>query len=713
MSEYFNEEKVLNVIKSARTHWVSLSELNRSLGIPARERKPFRQMLKRMSAAGVIEKRGDGKYGLPSHPARIIGKVHGKPQGYAFVEPEDGVTEDVFVGRDNLGDAMHRDRVEVEIVGWRRGGRLEGRVTRIIERAHEKVVGYYETVGKAARVLPAERKIWHHIYIPRKDRHGARGGDVVLARITEFPKEGRMPRGEIVEVLGKPQQEDIEIQVIIHKHGIPHEFPSEVMEEAAQCPAEVGEGQLMGREDLRGEPIFTIDGEDARDFDDAVSLKRADNGNLLLGVHIADVSHYVLPESSLDREARARGTSVYFPDRVIPMLPHELSNNICSLNPEVDRLTMSVFMEVTPEGEMRGYRLAESVIRSRARLTYTIASKLISGDGDAVSEGFAPLKGTLCEMAELAMTFRRNRMAAGSMDFDLPEPEVVFDVEGGMLGIVRAERNIAHQLIEEFMLMANKTVAAHIFRRHVPSMYRTHEAPDPEKLKEFAEFVSSMGYRAGGMEGGSSRELQRLLEKAEGKPEELIINTLLLRSMKQAKYTVENSGHFALAFDCYTHFTSPIRRYPDLMVHRILKPLLRGGLPKGAGEGYGERLAGIADQSSRRERAAIEAEREVMKLMCAEFMMGHLDEEFEGVIIGIISSGLFIELDRYFIEGFIHVTELKDDYYSLDEDTHALVGERRGAIYRIGDRVRVKVTNVSIEQRHIDLSLISRLGRGG
>ncbi len=709
MAEYFNEKKILDFVKNSGRSGVSLSAINRRLGVPARERKSLRRMLQRMSAAGMIEKRPDGKYGLPSRSRVIVGKVHGKQQGYAFVESEDGVTEDVYVRGENLADAMHRDRVEVQVIAWKSGGRMEGRVSRVLERGNEDVVGYYETEGKVARVVPAERKIVHQIHIPHKERHGARKGDVVLARITEYPKEGGMPRGKVMEVLGKPQTEDIEIQVIIHKHDIPHEFSPGTMEEAAECPAEVSEEQLADREDLRDELLFTIDGEDARDFDDAVSLERLSNGNLLLGVHIADVSHYVLPGGALDREARNRGTSVYFPDRVIPMLPPQLSNEICSLKPEVDRLALSAFMELTDKGELRGHRVAESVIRSKARLTYTIANQLISGDKRGAAKKFAHLRGALKVMADLAMTLRMNRMWAGSMDFDLPEPEVVFDVEGGMQSIVRAERNTAHQLIEEFMLMANKTVAAHISESGVPSVYRTHEKPDPKKLTEFAEFARSMGYKTDGVESGNSRELQRLLDEAADKPEELIINNLLLRSMMQAKYTVNNIGHFALAFDCYTHFTSPIRRYPDLVIHRILKLLRRSGPAKAKKEGLFDGLGNVAEHSSYRERAAVEAEREVMKLMSAELMMGHLGEEFDGVVIGIISSGLFIELEQFFIEGFIHVTELKDDYYFLDEGTHALVGERKGRVYKIGDRVRAQVANVNIQQRHIDLSLVSKL----
>jgi ribonuclease R len=706
LAEKFTEEKILDFIKSSRPRSVSLNNIHRKFGVPASARKPLRRMLHRMVAEGTIRKGSDGKYSLPEQTKLIVGKVHGKAQGYAFVEPDDGITEDVFVREENQAGAMHRDKVEVQVTTWKRGGRMEGRVTRVLERANEVVVGYYETTGKVARVIPAERKIRHHIYIPRKQRLGARDGDVVMARITEYPAADKQPRGRVVEILGKPEQEDIELQIIIHKFGIPHEFPPEALSEAAECPAEVGEDQSAGREDLRDVPAFTIDGENARDFDDAVSLQRLGNGNLLLGVHIADVSHYVVPGSGLDREARYRGNSVYFPDRVIPMLPHQLSNDICSLNPEVDRLTMSVLMELTPKGEMRGHRIVQSVIKSRARLTYTIASRLISGNGGDDTENFKDLRGTLRDMADLAETLRRGRMKDGSMDFDLPEAEVVFDLEGGLLGVLRAERNVAHRLIEEFMLLANRTVAAHISAAGLPSIYRNHEKPDPEKLEEFADFARNMGYDTRGVVNSSSRALQRILQEAADKPEELIINNLLLRSMKQARYTTENTGHFALAFDCYTHFTSPIRRYPDLMVHRILKLMQRGERVK---EGFSEELKDIAQHCSERERAAEEAEREMVKLMCAELMSDHIGEEFEGVIIGLISSGMFIELDRHFIEGFIHVSDLKDDYYSHDEGAHALVGERRGGVYGIGDRVLVKVTNVSIQQRHIDLSLVRKL----
>ncbi|MBI3815156.1 MAG: RNB domain-containing ribonuclease, partial [Nitrospinae bacterium] len=594
-------------------------------------------------------------------------------------------------------------------------------------------------------VIPDDKRITHDIYIPLKYSGKAKRGEAVVTEITAYPTVNRNPEGKIIEVIGYPDNPDVEIDIVVRKYNILSKFPAEVLREAEAVRQEVGNNEISGRLDLRDMNIVTIDGEKAKDFDDAVSVEKLDGGNYLLGVHIADVSHYVKEGSHIDKEAFNRGTSVYFPDRVIPMLPFELSNEICSLKPKVDRLTISAFMEFNGSGDLINYRFAKTVINSKERMTYTdvaailenhpspqssplrgeeIIKELPSPQGERVRVRgkYSYLLNDFYLMKELYEILRERRVKKGSIDFDLPEPDIILDLRGKPENIIKAERNAAHRLIEEFMLAANETVAAHFVKLEIPAIYRVHEEPDPEKIHEFSEFVYNFGYHLtpplsppllkGGIKGGfHPKSFQKLLNEIKGKPEEMLISTICLRRMKQARYSSENIGHFGLAFENYTHFTSPIRRYPDLIVHRLLKdvpPLLPPLNPLLTKEGkkrltmWEEKLPDIARHSSERERTADEAEREIVDLKKVQFMMDKIAEEYEGIISGVTTFGIFVELKEIFVEGLIHVSSMSDDYYTFNERDHSLTGRRTKKRFRIGDRIKVKVENVSMAKRQID-----------
>jgi len=531
--------------------------------------------------------------------------------------------------------------------------------------------------------------------------------------LTRYPIGGRPAEGRVVEVLGWPDDPEVEVQSVIRRFDLPHIFEKGVLDEAEGIAETVSADDLKGRTDLRNMPTVTIDGETARDFDDAVSLRR-EGDNFRLWVSIADVSHYVKKDSPLDREAYLRGTSVYFPDRCIPMLPERLSNGICSLNPQVERLTMTAEMLFDSLGTMLASTFYPSVIKSSARLTYTIVKRIIVDDDRETADKYRPLAGMLAEMKTLALSLQAMRKKRGSIDFDLPEPEIIIGLTGQTEGIIRAERNLAHQLIEEFMLAANEAVASFITSRDIPFLYRVHENPDPAKLNTFREFVFGFGYEFALVEDRvNPLELQRLLAQADGRPEERMVNYALLRCMKQARYAAENVGHFGLASACYCHFTSPIRRYPDLVVHRILKAaLMAGGEEKRPSKQLGiatERLGEVAEHTSKRERVAMEAERDVVEMKKLQYMQQHLGEEFDGYISGVTGFGFFVELEELFVEGLVHVSTLADDLYNFVEKQHSLIGQHSRRVFRIGDAARVKVASVSPATRRIEFVLAAHV----
>lgn len=731
-------QEILKFMRESVYRPLTMKELIKSFNIPLEERSSFRRLIRGLASDGEIIKIKGDRFGLPEKMNLVTGVVQGHPDGYGFVIPEacsdpessSGESkggEDLFINPRNMREVMHGDRVICRAEPSQKGGKREGRIVRILERGHKTIVGIYEPSGHFGFVIPDDRRISHDIYIPLKYSGKAKRGHAVITEITSYPMKNRNPEGRIIEIIGYPDNPDVEIDIVLRKYDIPSKFSTDVLKEADAVQKEVTDDEITGRLDLRDKNIVTIDGEKAKDFDDAVDVERLNNGNYMLGVHIADVSHYVKEENNLDNEAGKRGTSVYFPDRVIPMLPFQLSNEICSLKPKVDRLTLSAFMEFDIHGELINYSFAETVINSKERMTYTNVAEILEatplssppykGGAGGVMERYSYLLNDFYLMKELCEVLRERRMKKGSIDFDLPEPYIILDLMGKPENIIKAERNIAHKIIEEFMLVANETVAAHFTKMEIPALYRVHEEPDPAKIIELSEFVSNFGYhlkiphppplKKEGKGGFHPKRFQELLNSIRGKPEELLISTITLRHMKQARYSPENIGHFGLAFENYTHFTSPIRRYPDLIVHRLLKEIIKKRhISKKRADLWEEKLPEIARHSSERERTADAAENDIVELKRVQFMFDKIGEEYEGIISGVTSFGLFVELGEIFVEGLIHVSSMADDYYALNERDHSLMGRRTKKRFRMGDRVKVKVENVSLEKRQIDFILI-------
>ncbi|MBM2839183.1 MAG: RNAse, partial [Deltaproteobacteria bacterium] len=616
---------------------------------------------------------------------------------------------DVYIPPRNLREVMHGDKVLVRVERIKKDGKKEGKIVRILERGLTTVVGRFEAEKNHGYVIPTEQKILRDIFIPKGQTGNAKDGQIVVVEIINYPTAHRSPDGKIAEIVGFPDDPNVEVMTIVRKYGIPYEFPEDVLIEARRVSQIVDKEEIKNRIDLRGMNTVTIDGERAKDFDDAVAVKKEKNGNIRLWVSIADVSYYVKEGSPLDREAYIRSTSTYFPDRAIPMLPEELSNGICSLNPKVDRLTMTAEMLIDKEGRVVDCSFYNSIINSVERLTYTIVRQVLVDKDKELITRYKQIHKDLQVMEELCLRLKEKRAKRGSIDFDLPEPQIILDIEGKTEDIVMAERNLAHQIIEEFMLAANEAVASHITAMKLPFIYRVHEEPDEDEVMEFSEFVHNFGFtlKFGKGKGVSPMIYQKLLEDVTGQPEEKLINTVMLRSMKQARYSAENIGHFGLAAEFYTHFTSPIRRYPDLIVHRILKESQRAADKKTDFRTYywESHLPEMSDHTSKRERVSMEAEREIIDLKKVQFMQGRVGEEFEGIISGVTSFGFFVELIVYFVEGLVHMSTLRDDYYHFMEKEHLLRGESKKRTFRIGDKVKVRIENVSLEKRQIDLSL--------
>ena len=695
-------------------------------------KRELKNMLEDMTGDGEVIRQKGNSYRLPGNIKTTRGRISVHRDGYGFVTPESG-GEDIFIPSKFLKDALHGDLVEASSSPSRMGGsKLDGRVLTVLERATTRIVGRYEETRRGAIVIPDDQRLNLAVSIPARGRGRAEDGHQVVAELTSYPIGGRPAEGQVIEILGWPNDPDVEVESVIRRFDLPHIFALDALAEAEGIADTVSLDDLKGRVDLRSMPTVTIDGETARDFDDAVSLRR-EGDNFRLWVSIADVSHYVKKDSPLDREAYLRSTSVYFPDRCIPMLPERLSNGICSLNPHVDRLTMTAEMLFNPNGTMLESSFYSSVIKSTARLTYTIVKQIIVDDDRDLADKYRPVSPMLQEMKVLALILMAMRKKRGSIDFDLPEPEIIIGLTGLTEGIIRAERNLAHQLIEEFMLAANEAVARAITARSIPFLYRVHENPDPVKLHTFQEFVYGFGYEFSLIEEKvKPSELQRLLAQADGRPEERMINYALLRCMKQARYAADNVGHFGLASDCYCHFTSPIRRYPDLVVHRILKASL-GSVPSTDTSGTPavfspqqpdhalsgtegkriskqlavatERLGEVAEHTSKRERIAMESERDVVEMKKLQYMQQHVGEQFDGYITGVTAFGFFVELEELFVEGLVHISTLTDDLYSHAEKQHSLIGRRTGTTFRIGDAARITVVSVSPGTRRIEFVL--------
>lgn len=671
-------------------------------------KRELKALLDDMANDGEMVRLKGNSYTLPSAITTVQGRLSLHRDGYGFLTPAQG-GDDIFIPARHTKGALHGDQVEAVTSRSRQGGnRLEGRITAIRERGVSRIVGRYEETSRGGIVIADDTRLNLTLGIPITEKGRAGDGQQVVADITHYPVGGRPALGRITEVLGWPDDPEVEIQSVIRRFDLPHEFSAEALAEAETIPEQVQPGELNNRTDLRDRLTVTIDGETAKDFDDAVSLVREGN-RYRLWVSIADVSAYVTQGSALDRDAYLRGTSVYFPDRCIPMLPERLSNGICSLNPQVDRLTMTAEMLFDESGAMVESSFYPSIIRSSYRLTYTIVRQIIVDDDREAADKLRPVTPMLLEMKQLALILMAMRKQRGSIDFDLPEPEIIIGATGQTEGIIRAERTLANQVIEEFMLAANEAVARFITRRNIPFLYRIHEHPDLAKLQQFQEFIQGFGYDLPLVaDRVNPKELQRLLLQTDGKPEQRMLNYALLRCMKQARYAAENLGHFGLASDCYCHFTSPIRRYPDLVVHRILKAALvladnpaSDTAVKGLGRAT-ENLGQVGEHTSSRERVAMEAERDVVEMKKLQYMQRHLGESFDGFISGVASFGFFVELTELFVEGMVHISTLPDDYYTYLENRHSLVGQRQGITYRIGDPVRVTVAAVNPAERRIE-----------
>ncbi len=683
---------------------MKLKELAVFLDIPKSRREELKKVLDLLMEEGKIGISKKGKYGRAQEFARV-GIFTGHARGFGFVTVE-GQEEDIFIPAEKTGGAMNGDRVQVarEETGPK-GKRPEGVILKILERANETVIGYYQKNKNYGFVLPDNQKLSQDIFIPQGKDMGAVTGHKVVVKITDFGGERRKPEGIVTEIIGHVNDPGTDIASIIKAYGLPEEFPQEVMREAGLMPGRVDERETEGRLDLRRLQTVTIDGEDAKDLDDAITISKEGDGRYTLGVHIADVTHYVREGKPLDEEALKRGTSVYLVDRVIPMLPHKLSNGICSLNAGEDRLALSCIMDIDDRGNVLGHRVAETVIRVDRRMTYTAVNAIVTDRDQAVMEEYQDFVAMFDTMKELADILRAKRRQRGSIDFDFPESKIVLDDKGRPVDIRPYERNAATRIIEDFMLMANETVAEDYFWQELPFVYRTHEYPDPEKMKRLGTFINNFGYAIRTQNGEvHPKEIQKLLDRIQGTDEEALISRLTLRSMRQARYGTVCTGHYGLAANYYTHFTSPIRRYPDLQIHRIIKENLRTGLSQKRISHYDRILPQVAKQCSAMERRADEAERETDKFKKCQYMSGHIGEAFEGAISGVTGWGLYVELPNT-VEGLIHISELKGDYFIFDEERMELMGERTNVRYKLGQKVRVLVKGCDKLTRKIDFTL--------
>jgi ribonuclease R len=722
------DENILRYMSVHVGRAYSARDLAKKIHIKKRDFKVFRRTLRNLSKQGILWEQEEGIFQWPDtkKAQRVKKRPHQKPEqrterkrvgeelvegalkqyrgGFAFLIPKDREREDIFIPPDALGGAIDGDHVLVRIVRPQGQKKAEGQVVKILDRKIQTIVGVFQTGKAYGRVIPWDKKIQMEPTVSTKNFGGATDGMMVEA---ELIPETNPPEAKIISLLGFQGEPDLDAKIIISRYHLPKEFPPEVFEEAEKV-AVIKEDDYKGRKDFRDWWTVTIDGQKARDFDDAISITAFKNGGYLLGVHIADVAHYVKEDSALDAEARERGNSVYFPELVIPMLPEKLSNEICSLNPQVDRLTMSVVARIDKDGKVTDYHIYPSVINSNERMTYTAVKQIVEDRDPELLRRYEPLVDMFFTMKKLALLLMRHRRERGSIDFDLPEPEVIIDLTTGrMTGVVRSERNVAHRLIEEFMLLANEIVATHLSNSQIPSVYRVHEPPPPEKIGDFAAIAGSLGYRLPiDAEKIKPKDLAKLLEKIEGKPEEKFLNVLLLRSMSRARYDLNNSGHFGLALSSYTHFTSPIRRYPDLIVHRALKTLLNARKPElSRWQKMNSVIPEMAEHCSITERRADDAERDFIQLKKVEFMRDKLGEAFDGYISGVAPYGIFVELNEFFVEGLVPMKYMDDDRYVYDERRHIFKGKRTGMTYRLGDPIKVQVVRVDREKREIDFVL--------
>ena len=703
--DLFNKRKqiVYNLICDDMYVPMKIKELAIVLNVKKEERPELEQILTELMAEGKIELSKRGKY-TKSEMKQVVGTFTAHAKGFGFVTIE-GEEEDIFIPESKVGDALHMDTVQVVVSPLATGRRKEGVIVKVLERGMKQIVCTYEQSKSFGFAVPDNPRFAQDIFIPLEKSKGAVKGHKVVVEITKYAKPGKSPEGKVVEILGHINDPGTDILSIVRSYELPVEFSEKIMHQVENVAKEVSEADMAGRMDLRDVVMVTIDGEDAKDLDDAVSLKM-DGENYVLGVHIADVTNYVQERSALDVEALKRGTSVYLVDRVIPMLPHALSNGICSLNAGENRLALSCIMTITPKGEVIDYTIAETVIKVDTRMSYTSVKKILEDQDLEEIAKYEHLVPMFEQMRDLAGILRKKRMIRGSIDFDFPETKVILDAIGKPVEIKPYDRNVATKIIEDFMLIANETVATDYYWQELPFVYRTHDNPDSEKMQKLSAFINNFGYNIHiSRDEVHPKELQKLLMKIDGTPEEALISRLTLRSMKQARYTTVNSGHFGLAASYYCHFTSPIRRYPDLQIHRIIKENLRGRMNENRIKHYEEILNDVAKQSSEKERRAEEAERETVKLKKVEYMEEHIGEVFEGVISGVMEWGIYVELPTT-VEGLVRVADMNDDYYHFIEETYEMVGERTGKTYKLGQTVSVCVEGTDRINRTIDFSLV-------
>ncbi len=684
-----NKEQLVRYIQKSADRGMNLSRILDDFDATPAARKQIKDILNQLVKEGKLAKHRGNRYEAAARNL-VDGTIVVHRDGYGFVilkEKIPGIQSDVFIPESLIGPAMNGDKVKIEVTQRKPGGRAEGRIVTVEKRARDTVVGQLRFDGDVFFVAPMDEKLPSKILIP--DDVSEHKDKIVEVQITRFASETRWPAGKIVSVIGFIDDPNVETQVIIKKFGLPLTFPKEVEEEVAALPDELTDKDFVGRDDFRKRNTITIDPRTARDFDDAVDIEVLPDGSFQLGVHIADVSHFVPADSATDLEARYRGTSVYFPDRVLPMLPEKVSNELCSLNPKVDRLALSVIMHLSRTGDVLDYSFHKSIIHSKERMVYEDVQRVLDGDR-IFGQKYAHVLPHIQNIAHLAEIIQKKRRQRGAIDFDLPEPLLTYDEEGMVTGVTKSVRLFSHRIVEEFMILANEVVARHLEEREIPSLYRVHEEPDPMKVQDFAEIVNGFGlkFQPRATEPG---EFQKFIASIEGRPEERMLSYLMLRSFKQARYSEENVGHFGLASDSYTHFTSPIRRYPDLIIHRILKAAI--GRKKQPAVPAAQ-LEAIAVESSERERLADQAERELFDWKKMLLMEQHLGDTFDAIIIAVWKDGFAVELIDYFIEGFVPVAEIPDDYYQLDQASHALIGRHSKQRFRLGDRITVQVARV-------------------
>lgn len=706
---------VLELLGSSQYEAMTIEELVEYLQIEGSDKfKEFVKLMVKLEDEGIVVRSKNDRYDLARDLGYYKGIISIHPKGFGFVEIDE--MDDVYVRSEHLNGALHKDTVLVKILPSSKGDSLEGEIAQVLERGMTDFIGTYYEIKQVGYVKPDNSRYHAVVAIPKNKTKGAVKDHKVRVRIVDY-LENNVVKAEVTEILGHKNDPGIDILSVVYKYDIVPEFSEDALKQAAEIPNEPDDDSYKGRKDLREETIVTIDGDDAKDLDDAVHVRMLDNGNYLLGVSIADVSYYVTEGSPLDREAFFRGTSVYLVDRVIPMIPHRLSNGICSLNPRVDRLTITCEMEISPTGDIVSHEIFPSIIKTTERMTYNHVNRILIDEDAELCERYKELVPTFKLMYELSKILRQKRHDRGSIDFDLEESKIIVDEYGFPIDVVLREREIAERIIEDFMLAANETVAEHFHWMDVPFIYRVHEHPKPEKLERFYKLARALGYEIKGTkENVHPKALQMITEAVHGKPEHAAINTMMLRSLQKARYSEESLGHFGLAAEFYTHFTSPIRRYPDLVVHRLIRRyLFDQDLSKETLDYYTAVMPEIGEQTSKRERDAIDAEREVEDMKKAEYMTQFIDEEFEGVISSVTKWGIYVELPNT-VEGLVHVNDLTDDYYEFDEDNLALIGRRTKAIYKIGDIVKVIVAAASKEERTIDFQLVgmskSRQKRG-